>query len=536
MYKTVFTLLITLITSGSVSAQNAVAQSASSAPQVTVADGTLEGISDSGISIFKGIPFAQPPVDNLRWRPPQEAQSWQGVRDAKSFSAACMQLPVFGDMVFRGDGNSEDCLYLNVWSPEIAPNQQLPVLVYFYGGGYMAGDGSEPRYDGASMARNHGIVTVTVNYRLGVFGFMAHPELTGESPENASGNYGLLDQAKSLQWVKDNIAAFGGDPDDITIAGESAGSISVSAQMASPMSRDLITAAIGESGSILGALPAAPLEESEQKGVQFANTLDAQSLAGLRSISADSLLQATGQQASPRFSPTVDGYFFPKPPIDIYRAGEQADVPLFVGWNSKEMPYQFVMQGQKPTPKNYNQRIQKLYGDDADKISALYPGSTMKEVVHSATALASDRFIAFSTWKWSDIHAQTATAPVYRYYYTHPRPPQKNSKDNPQSSSGDIPEVKGAAHAAEIEYMMGNLPSNEVFAWTKEDYKVSNIFQNYAANFIKNKNPNGLGVPYWSAINEGEPPKVIHIGPDTELKEVQHRERYLFLDQLQYSE
>ncbi|MCW9707610.1 carboxylesterase/lipase family protein [Fodinibius salsisoli] len=538
MYKKIVVLLVIFLSACSLLTQKSVAQSneQDSAPTVTVKDGTLEGIDDSGISIFKGIPFAQPPVSDLRWRPPQEAQPWEGVREAKTFSPACMQLPVFGDMVFRADGNSEDCLYLNVWTPETSPDQQLPVLVYFYGGGYMAGDGSEPRYDGASMARNHGIVTVTVNYRLGIFGFMAHPELTEESPENASGNYGLLDQAKALQWVKDNIVAFGGDPNDITIAGESAGSISVSAQMASPLSRGLIAGAIGESGSILGALPAIPLDGSERQGLQFANSVDAGSLADLRSLPADTLLQAAGGQGTPRFSPTVDGYFFPKAPIEIYRAGEQADVPLFVGWNSQEMPYQFIMQGQKPTPENYKQRIETLYSDAADNILELYPGSTTEEAVQSATDLASDRFIAYSTWKWSDTHAETADSPVYRYYYTHPRPPQKDTPNNAQDTTNDIPEVEGAAHAAEIEYMMGNLPSNEVFAWTAADYKVSDIFQNYAANFVKNKNPNGLGVPFWSAINESESPKIIHIAPTTELKEDQHRQRYLLLDQLYYSE
>ncbi|GAA5521787.1 carboxylesterase family protein [Aliifodinibius salicampi] len=533
----VFIIFLLMLTA---SRSNAQSDKRSVLTQTTIENGTIEGIDDSGIAIYKGIPFAQPPVGDLRWKPPANPEDWQGVREAKTFGPGCMQLPVFSDMNFRSEGFSEDCLYLNVWTPAKSVDKNLPVLVYFYGGGFMAGDGSEPRYGGGSMARNHGIVTVTVNYRLGVFGFMSHPELTAESPHNASGNYGLLDQAKALQWVKDNISAFGGNPNDITIAGESAGSISVSAQMASPLSRDLIAGAIGESGSIMGALPAVPLEEAENTGQQFADFIDVQSLSELRAIDADTLLEHTGKQQAPQFSPTVDGYFFPKAPVEIYADAEQANVPLFIGWNSQEMNYQFIMQGNEPTPDNYAQKVKELYGEDADKILKLYPASTTEEAVYSATDLASDRFIGYSTWKWSDIHSETGTQSVYRYYYTHPRPPmakeQGQDQNNGEEGNNDFPEPKGAAHAVEIEYLMGNLPSNNVFAWTEEDYKVSDIFQNYAANFIKNKNPNGLGVPYWSALNEGDTPKVIYIGPETQLKEEQHRERYLLLDELYYQD
>ncbi|SMO36439.1 para-nitrobenzyl esterase [Fodinibius sediminis] len=514
---------------------SAFAQSSSTMdPRVSVRNGIIEGQYDSGIAIFKGIPYARPPVDQLRWQPPRDAENWEGVLEAKAFSPACMQLPVFGDMVFRADGQSEDCLYLNVWTPARRGDQKLPVLVYYYGGGFLAGDGSEPRYDGASMARNHGIIAVTVNYRLGVFGFLAHPGLTSESHRGASGNYGLLDQAKALQWVKGNIAAFGGDPDNITIAGESAGSISVSAQMASPLSRNLIAGAIGESGSIMGTLPAVPLEEAEKEGARFGERLGASSLSALRALPAEKLLEATTQPDTPRFSPTVDGYFLPKPPADIYAAGEQADVPLFVGWNSRETGYQFIMQGEEPTPENYRKKVRTLYGENADRVLEHYPGATTEEVVYSATALASDRFIGYSTWKWSDLHSRTASQPVYRYYYTHPRPPMRESAGHREGESGSssYPEPEGAAHAVEIEYIMGNLPYNEVYAWTREDYKVSAIFQTYAANFIRSKNPNGLGVPYWSAVNEDETPSVIHIGPRTVLRDAQHRERYRLLDQL----
>src|SRR4051812_39471842 len=240
--------------------------------RVETKNGAVEGTAEQdGIRVFRGIPFAEPPVGDLRWKPPQPVKKWEGVRQADKFGPRAMQRAIFGDMNFRSNGMSEDCLYLNVWSPAKTGEQgrRLPVLVYFYGGGFMAGDGSEPRYDGASMARK-GLVAVTVNYRLGVFGFLAHPELTAESPHHASGNYGLLDQSEALRWVRQNIAAFGGDPDRVTIAGESAGSFPVSPQMASPLSKDLIAGAIGEGGSLRGTLPPVPLAKAEEGGVRFA--------------------------------------------------------------------------------------------------------------------------------------------------------------------------------------------------------------------------------------------------------------------------
>jgi len=253
---------------------------------------------------------------------------------------------------------SEDCLYLNVWTPAKTGNEQLPVMVYFYGGGFVAGDGSEPRYDGESMARR-GIVAVTVNYRLTVFGFFSHPELTKESPHHASGNQGLLDQSAALQWVQQNIAAFGGDPKKITIAGESAGSYSVSAQMATPLSRNIISGAIGESGSLLGLTPAATLAEGEQFWLKFADSVNAKSLAQLRAIPAEQLLQATSKPGYGRFPVVVDGYFFPKQPIAIYTSGEQAKVPLLVGWNSQESGYQGILGNNAPTVANYTAAVQK---------------------------------------------------------------------------------------------------------------------------------------------------------------------------------
>jgi para-nitrobenzyl esterase len=511
---------------------------------VETANGHVEGITEaSGVRAFKGIPFAAPPVRDLRWQPPQPAENWTGVRPADRFGPQCMQARIFGDMMFRSEGMSEDCLYLNVWTPGISPEEKLPVLVYFYGGGFMAGDGSEPRYDGESMAQK-GIVTVTLNYRLGIFGFFAHPELTAESPHGASGNYGLLDQTQALRWVQENIAAFGGDPARVTIAGESAGSASVSAQMASPLSKDLIAGAIGESGSLMGTLPPAPLAEAEQIGAQFADKVGASSLAALRALSATQLLELASTPGTPRFPLTTDGYLFPKPIGEIYANGEQAHVPLLLGWNSEEMNYRFLLGPSEPTPENFAKVVRDLYGERADTVLALYPASTVEETIQSATDLAGDRFIAYSTWKWFDLHRQTGNAPVYRYFYAHPRPPMRPEMGDavPGLAGGVVrgeeaqdspPPPTGAVHSAEIEYAMGNLATNPVYAWTEDDYAVSEVMQTYFANFIKTGDPNGTGLPSWPAAGSGEGAQtmVMHLDVTSGAEPAQHRERYLFLDQ-----
>src|SRR5690349_19048265 len=304
----------------------------SAADRVKIANGTLESTTapKDGVRSFKGIPFGAPPVGDLRWREPHPVKDWKGVRSADKFGPRCMQRTGPGaDYWFRSDGMSEDCLYLNVWTPAKSANEKLPVLVYIFGGGFQNGDGSEPRYDGENMARN-GMVAVTLNYRTNIFGFFVHPELAKESPHHAAGNYGLLDQVAALQWVRKNIAAFGGDPDHVTIAGESAGSISVSALMASPLSKKLFAGAIGESGAAISTLPPLPLAEAEQNGVKFAAAAEANSLAALRAMSAEQI-QAAAAKAQVRFSTAMDGYFLAKTLTEVFEAGEQSKVPLLEG-------------------------------------------------------------------------------------------------------------------------------------------------------------------------------------------------------------
>ena len=505
--------------------------STATAQAVQTAQGRVEGVADSsGVRVFKGIPYAAAPVRDLRWKPPQPAPSWTDVRPADRFGPQCMQRRIFDDMVFRSEGTSEDCLYLNVWTPALSPEEPLPVLVYFYGGGFVAGDGSEPRYDGASMARE-GIVVVTLNYRLGVFGFFAHPELSAESPHGASGNYGLLDQAAALRWVQENVAAFGGDPARITIAGESAGSLSVSAQMASPLAKDLIAGAIGESGSVFGTLPPVPLAEAEERGAAFADSIGAASLAALRALPATRLLDLASRPGTPRFALTVDGHFFAEPPMETFAAGEQADVPLLLGWNSEEMSYRALLGEREPTPENYADAVRERYGDDADELLQRYPASTREEVVQAATDLAGDRFIGYSTWKWFDLHRQTSEAPVYRYFYTHPRPPMR-----PEVTGGapqaDRPPPTGAVHSAEIEYALGNLDANNIYTWAPDDYRVSEVMKAYFAGFIKTGDPNGPDLPQWPAASPDEDGESMVMVLDTtsRAEPERHRERYLFLD------
>ncbi len=512
------------------------------APQVKIANGTLEGTIDSiGIHSFKGIPYAQPPVGDLRWKEPQPAANWNGVRKADHFGNNAMQKNVFGDMNFRSSGMSEDCLYLNVWTPAKPPKAKLPVLVYFYGGGFVAGDGSESRYDGESLAQR-GIVTVTINYRLGIFGFFTHPELTKESPNHASGNYGLLDQNAALVWVQQNIAAFGGDPKKVTIAGESAGSFSVCAQMLSPLSKNLIAGAIGESG---GVSKLTTLPEGENNGVAFAKKIGVKSLSDLRALTAAQLLDSAAKPGYARFGQVMDGYFFPKQPLEILEAGEQAHVPLLAGWNSTEVPYQMITYGDAPTPENYLKKIKMFYPNNTDEILKLYPGSTQDEVIKSATELGSARFITYGTWKWEELSAKTGGQPVYSYIFSRPRPAMVAAMGNAQAGlAGGIvkgnanaapskmpPPYSGAVHSAEIEYALGNLGGNKIYNWGPDDYKVSATMEAYFANFIKTGNPNGKGLTKWPA-NKGSITNYININVNTMAEPATNYPGFLLLDQI----
>lgn len=451
-----------------------------------------------------------------------------------------MQTVVFGDMNSRSNGVSEDCLYLNIWTPAKRNTKDLPVLLYFYGGGNVAGDASEPRYDGESMAKK-GIVVITCNYRLNVFGNFAHPELSAETSYKGSGNYGLLDQVAAMKWVQKNIAAFGGDPKKVTIAGESAGSISVSYQMASPLGKGLIAGAIGESGAgINPTMAPVSLVEAEKQGAEFAKNVGVLSLKQLRALSTRELYEMYNESKRFGFPVVLDGYFLPKTLPEIFNAREQAQVPLLLGWNSAEIPGGAFMFGMPNTTENFISRVKKEYPADFEEVLKLYPHSTEREVELSATALASDRFISYSTWKWFDLHRSNSYAPVYRYMFSKIRPAFVDKSLVAGLAGGTLkkdgttpkaPEPVGASHASEIEYCMGNLHLAKEFDWTADDYKTSETMLNYFANFVKTGNPNGEKLPEWQAAKAGDKtPPLMNINVESKLEKAMDDSRYEFLD------
>ena len=491
--------------------------------QVRTSNGILEGeiAADGAVRSFKGIPFAAPPVGALRWKAPQPAPAWTGVRKAVEFGPRCTQDRIYDDMVFRDNGPSEDCLTLNVWAPEAAfagkaPDAvKLPVMLWIFGGGYMAGGTSEARQDGANLSTK-GVVVVSCNYRLGIFGFFAHPEAARESEHNSAGNYGLLDQLAALRWVRDNIARFGGDPANVTIFGESAGSFSVSGLVASPLAKGLFQRAIGESGAFFGAgLGPEPLAQAEERNVKFAqDAFGTASIEKLRSLPAGQVQQAA-RAVQWRFNPVVDGWYLPESVAAIYAAGRQNRVALLAGWNTDERNYRFFFRDQPATAENLIARARERFGEKADVFLKLYPASTDAEAQRSASDLAGDEFIAFGTWKWIEQHTRAPGVAVYRYHFEQNLP---------------LP-VPAAPHAGEIEYVFGTLSAKNL-PWTAEDRQVSGILASYWTNFAKTGDPNGAGLPRWPVYREEDGYQVMHLKPISTASPDERRGRYLFLDSL----
>lgn len=475
--------------------------------QVRTQQGIVEGFDQDGVKTFLGVPFAEAPVGELRWRSPQPAPAWNGVREAKAFANDPMQPNAFSDMVFRGPAKSEDCLYLNIWTCATSIDDKLPVLIYFNGGGLLAGSGSEPRYDGAAIAKE-GVIGVTANYREGVFGFFAHPELSAE--EGGSGNYGHMDQVAAIQWVKDNIAAFGGDPARITIAGESAGSFSVALLMASPLSKDLIAGAILSSGAEMLPYDSVTLAEAEAEGKARLEAKGIGSIAEAREIPAEKLQAMLPPLGMPRL--VVDGVFMSEPADDVFARGEQSSVPMLAGWNSLEGTPQQDLMGMAPTLANYKKVMAQQFGEMTDEIFDAYGLKTDEDLFsQKGFNLAGDLFTGLCTWKACDYQSRTTDKPVYRYKYNHPRP-------QAAAPMGGAP-APGAVHSADIEYAMGNLATNVVFNWQEEDYAISKLFLSYYANFCKTGNPNGKGLPQWSPLDSrNDKAPVMQI--DVESKEV----------------
>jgi para-nitrobenzyl esterase len=480
----------------------------------------------SGVRSFKGIPYAAPPVGELRWRKPEPVKPWEGIRKADDWGPRCMQGNRLGDIDPLNKRMEEDCLYLNVWTPAKSSGDRLPVMVWIHGGSNNVGAGSQPDYDGNNLAKK-GVVAVTLNYRLDVFGFLAHPELTKESGTSASGNYGLLDQIAALQWVQKNIAAFGGDPKVVTVFGESAGAFDISLLMTSPLAKGLFARAIGESGGALTPIPGfgpKPLRIGEDYGTKFADSLGARSIADLRAKSAQDVLGAALKTPMVYGFGVIDGHVVPDHPAKVFAQGKQHNVPLLVGWNADEGTL-FAPRVAKwgPDLPSYKERIQTQFKDQADAVLKLYPpGSSLEEDKASFAALIGDEFIAFGGWAWAERASGSSTSPTYRYYFTR-RPP------GPAELSLNPLTAPGVFHSAELYYVWNNLQIRD-WPWEAEDRRLADVMSSYWVSFAKSGNPNVDGLPQWPVYKPGGGGQVMQLGKDIGASEEVHRDRYEFFD------
>jgi para-nitrobenzyl esterase len=478
-----------------------------------------------GVRAYLGIPYAAPAGGANRWKAPQPASKWEGVKAATEFGLPCIQPKVFGDIDF-GERISEDCLSVNVWTNATSPAARLPVMVWIHGGGFVAGGSSEPRQDGSRLA-GKGVVVVSMNYRLGLMGFFVHPELTKEAPYKASGNYGLLDQIAALQWVQKNVAAFGGDPGNVTIFGESAGSFAVSMLMASPLAKGLFHKAIGESGAGFPAGPQPPLggaslASAEADGVKFAASLNAPTLEALRAKTPKELLGTPPF----RFSPIVDGYAQPTPVAEVFAKGQQHKVPLLAGWNEDEIRSSVTLRPAKPTAESHRADLTKRFGAAADAFIKAYAAASDAEAIEAAAALASDSFISYGTWKWLEVHRATSGQKVYRYLFDRDIPIEAGRMQNGVAvTAKDV----GARHAGEIEYVFGQLDTVKGVTWAPEDRTLSNAMMDYWSSFAKTGAPKAAGHPAWPAFEKAGGP-VMLLGDTVRVAPEAHRDRYEAFD------
>jgi para-nitrobenzyl esterase len=467
---------------------------------VKVAGGLISGTPGWGWGIreYLGIPFAAPPVGDLRWRPPQPVAPWEGVRAADRFSPACMQRLQDPNSSSWNRGlihTSEDCLYLNVWTPAASASERLPVLVWIYGGGGVSGSTAEPIYDGNAIAKK-GVVVVSMNYRVNVFGWLAHPELTRESPHHASGNYGSFDQLAGIQWVRNNIAQFGGDPAKITIWGESGGSRSVNFLAASPLLKGLVRGAIAESHTTFGRMPA--LSDAEANGVKFAASIGKTSLAALRAAPASELLDASIKNPQGLNGAIVDGWFLPADLYTTYAQGKQNDVPLITGATNDEggniatigatAPGRGGRVGPPDSLSSYTEWANRTFGDKAPALLKLYPATNDREAKLAYHDVYRDiNFAGHRTW--AKLQSTTGKAPVWLYNFSHVPPHPEGNGNNPRPAVG-------AVHFSEVIYVFDNLRAKD-YPWTDLDRKVADTLASYWTNFAKTGNPNGAGLVNW---------------------------------------
>jgi len=454
---------------------------------VKVQEGLVQGTLEDGLTVYKGIPFAAPPVDELRWKAPQPAAKWEGVRQATKFAPAPMQ---GGN---PPSGKSEDCLYLNIWTPAKSASDKIPVMVYIYGGGFAGGYTSDPWISGEKLAKK-GVILVSIAYRVNQFGFLSHPELSAESPNHVSGNYGILDQIAALKWIQNNIAAFGGDPSKVTIFGESAGAISVSMLCASPLAKGLFSGAISQSGGSFG--PTRPttfpgenmktLKQAEENGKTYVQKAGVSSIADLRKIEAEKVPSGFGMTGG---WPITDGYVIPDDQHRLYEAGKYNDIPVLIGYNSDEG----ASFSREKTPEEYIAGVKARYGKFADELIKAYPVGT-NSVPKTARDLARDAAFGWQTWAWANLQSKTGKSKVYYYYFDqHPDYP----KDSPRYGYG-------SPHAQDVSYVFQHLDTKNPET-TKSDLEISEAMSTYWTNFAKFGNPNGNGVPEWPAFSEANP-------------------------------
>lgn len=464
---------------------------------VKVDGGLLKGTLEDGLKIYRGIPYAAPPVGDLRWRPPQPAPKWTGVRAADQFGRACMQTnPAIANL----PAPSEDCLYLNVWTPAKKDNEKLPVLVWIHGGGFVAGAPAEQLYHGEWLAKK-GVVVVSIAYRLGVFGFLVHPELSAESDKHVSGNYGLLDMIAGLQWVQRNVSAFGGDPEKVTIQGESAGAAAVSMLCGSPLTKGLFRGAIAESGASFGPVrddatfgEFVPLASAEKSGQVWLKSIGVVGIAEARKMPAEKVQEMSPRQMG-RFGPIADGWVVAGDQYKLYSAGRYNDVPVLIGYNSDE--------GITFAPKSqdaYVQSVREKYQGLADKILAAYPGGESSAEKWTARNLMRDSSFGWNTWTWARLQTKTGKSKMFLYFF-------EEKAELPAESD---PSGFGARHAAELPYVFRQLREHGRSVPTPKDEALSEMMRTYWTNFVKNGDPNGTELPEWPSYNDAKP-RMLHI-------------------------
>jgi len=485
-------------------ASSAVAQSAQTEA------GAVQGVRAGSLTVYKGIPYAAPPLGALRWREPQPVASWASARAATAFAPACMQTGVSmpGETPPKV---SEDCLYLNIWVP--AQAKSLPVIVWIYGGGFFNGSASMPLYWGDQLAKR-GVIVVTFGYRVGPFGFLAHPELTAESPHHSSGNYGFMDQIAALKWVRSNIAAFGGDPARVTIAGQSAGAASVSVLMASPLAKGLFQRAIAQSGGMFEPLQLAPsylLVNAERDGEAYAKSVGANSLAELRAMPAPALLKGNAGEIS---HPVMDPYVLPRSPYDVFAAGEQNDVPILIGSNANEAR-SLIPDLDTVKAATFETDIAKRWGPLPAQLLAAYPHATDAQAPQARLNFERDLRFGWDMWAWARLEAMRGKNAVYYYHFAHSPPFPKDS----------VYANWGPSHYAELWYSFDHL-KQEPWAWTSDDRSLADDMARYWTNFARSGNPNGDDLPMWPRFMKDTAQVLylddqIHAGPVANLDTLQ---------------